>query len=230
MATTNIIVDVTIPAESLELGRILTEHPGITVRLERIVPLQSEVIPLMWVTNGTGGTIKAALQDHSQIEFVQSLTPADEVELFEVRWQPDFNGLIRAMVDADARMLKGEGTAEGWEFRLRFTAHEDLTAFNQTVTDQGIPLTLQQLQNPTEPDKRSTLSTKQRESIKQAYRRGYFNVPRDSTVSDLAASMNISDSAFSQRLRRGLSTLVQESFFSDGVGSRAVDRTVDPDE
>lgn len=229
MEDTNIIVDITIPAESFELGRILTDHPGITVRLERIVPLQSEVIPLLWVANGNGTAIEADLQDHSQIEFVRSLTPADEEELFEVRWKPDFNGLIRAMVDADARMLKGEGTAEGWEFRLRFTTHEDLTAFNQTVTDQGIPLTLQQLHNPTDPDERAPLSVKQREAIKHAYRRGYFNVPRDSTVSDLAASMEISDSAFSQRLRRGLSTLVQETFFSNGADS-TVDKSLDLDE
>lgn len=229
MANTNIIVDITIPAESFELGRVLTDHPEITVRFERIVPLQAEIIPLLWVANGDGAAIKAVLQDHSQIEFVRSLTPADEEELFEVRWQPEFNGLIRAMVDADARMLKGEGTADGWEFRLRFTSHEDLTEFNQTVTDQGIPLTLQQLHNPTAPDKRASLSTKQREAIKHAYRRGYFNVPRDSTVSDLAASMEISDSAFSQRLRRGLSTLTRETFFSDGADG-TVDKSLDPHE
>lgn len=218
MADANIVVDITIPAESFELGRIFSEFRDLSVRFERIVPLRAELLPLLWVANEDRSEIKAALEEHPQTEHVQSITTANDEELFEVGWQPDLNGLIRTMIETDARLLKAEGTAEEWEFRLRFATHEDLTAFNQAVTDQGIPLLLRQLHNPAESTDQSPLSSKQRETIEQAYHCGYFNVPRDSTVTDLADSMEISDSALSQRLRRGLSVLVRESLISEETG------------
>lgn len=215
MADTNIVVDITIPAESFELGQAFSEFQDLTVRLERIVPLQAEPLPLLWVANEDRSAIEAALQEHPQTKDVQYITTANDEELFEVRWQPGLNGLIRTMIETDARLLEAEGTTEEWEFRLRFATHEDLTAFNQAVTDHGIPLLLRQLHNPAESTDRSSLSTKQRETIEQAYRRGYFNVPRDSTITDLADTMGVSDSALSQRLRRGLSVLVRETLIAD---------------
>lgn len=221
MTEKSIIVDITIPAESFELGRIFEDIPGISVQLERTVPLQSEPLPLFRVADGDEAAIKAALQDHSQIKRVRLLMTTETGEkLFEVRWQPGLNGLIRAMIETNARLLKAEGNADEWKFRLRFATNEDLTAFNQAATDNGIPLTLQQLYNPTEPDEQSPISDKQRDAIEQAYRRGYFNVPRDSTVADLAGTMDISDSAFSQRLRRGLSTLIRKTLISDDAGGK----------
>jgi hypothetical protein len=44
-----------------------------------------------------------------------------------------------------------------------------------------------------------------------AYEQGYFEVPRSVTVTELADHFGISDNAFSQRLRRGLSALVFET-------------------
>lgn len=215
MADTNIVVDITIPAESFELGRVFSDFQELTVCLERIVPLRSEPLPLLWVSNGDSAAIKTALQEHSQTELVRIITTANDDELFEVRWQTEFNGLIQTMIETDARLLEAEGTAEEWEFQLRFATHEDLTAFNQTVTEQDIPLLLRQLHSSAESEDRSSMSAKQRETIKQAYRHGYFNVPRDSTVSDLSDTMEISDSALSQRLRRGLSVLVRETLISN---------------
>ena len=215
MPPTQIIAAITIPADSFALGQILEAFPNVTIRLERIVPLQSEIIPLFWVSGGDESAIKATLEDHPHTKVVQSLTTAGDEELFEVRWLPDINGIIRAMIETEARLLEAEGTAEQWEFRLRFTTQENLTAFNQAVTSAGIPLTLQRLYNPTVPDENTSLSAKQREAIEQAYHAGHFNVPRDSTTAELADMLDISDQAYSQRLRRGLTTLVEETLLAD---------------
>ncbi|RRJ33769.1 helix-turn-helix domain-containing protein [Halocatena pleomorpha] len=221
MTDTNIVVDITIPAESFELGRVFSEFQGLSVRLERVVPLRSEPLPLVWLSHDDPSAVQAALQEHSQTELVRTISTANDEELFEVHWQTEIGGLIRIMIDTDARLLKAEGTAEEWRFRLRFATHEDLTAFNQAVTDHGIPLLLRQLHSSAESTDDPSLSTKQREAITEAYRQGYFNVPRDSSVTDLADAMDISDSALSQRLRRGLSVLVRETLISNTTSDSA---------
>lgn len=210
-----VIVDITIPAQAFELGEILTEYPAITIELERIVPLTEAIIPLFWISSGDAQAVETTLREHPQIEDVKILTDADDRQLFEVHWSPEINGVVQALIETNARVLEATGTAEEWEFRLRFQTREELSKFNQAVTDHGIPLTLRRMYNPTLPEDQSPLSTEQRDAILRAYQHGYFNVPRGITVADLAAIMDISDSALSQRLRRGLSTLVRETLVVD---------------
>jgi predicted DNA binding protein len=220
MSRTQVIADITIPADSFALGQILDAYSNVSIRLERIVPLQSEIIPLFWVSGTDEADIKATLEEHPQTKVVQSLTTAGDEELFEVRWQPDINGLIGTMIETNARLLEAEGSTDNWEFRLRFPSHDALNTFNQTVTDGGIAVTLRRLYNPTLPEQEpSALSDKQREAIEAAYRSGYFDVPRDSTAAELADSLEISASAYSQRLRRGLATLVGQTLMSDTTPS-----------
>ncbi len=210
-----VIADITIPSEEFELGRVFDEHPDITIDLERIVPLGDEVIPLFWVTNGDPEAIESTLLESPHTEIVRDLTDAGERVLFEVRWNLDIDGIIQPLIDTNARVLEAIGNAEEWEFRIRFSTQEDLNEFNQTATNKGIPVTLRHLYNPVAPEEQSPMSDEQREVITAAYRRGYFDVPRSVTAADLAEEFDVSDSAVSQRLRRGLSTLVRETMIPE---------------
>ena len=206
-----VIADITIPSEEFELGRVFEQHPDITIDIERIVPLGDAVIPLFWVTNGTPEAIQSTLLDSPHTEIVRDLTDAGERVLFEVRWNLDIDGIIQPLIDTSARVLEATGNTEKWEFRIRFSTQEDLNEFNQTATNKGIPVTLRHLYNPTPPEEQSSLSDEQRKAITEAYRRGYFNIPRDVTAANLAEEFEVSDSALSERLRRGLSTVVREN-------------------
>jgi predicted DNA binding protein len=55
------------------------------------------------------------------------------------------------------------------------------------------------------------MTADQQEAILKAYERGYFEVPRNTTISELSEVFEISDNAYSQRLRRGLSSLIFET-------------------
>ena len=206
-----VIADITIPSEEFELGRVFEQHPDITIDIEQIVPLGDAVIPLFWVTNGTPEAIQSTLLDSPHTEIVRDLTDAGERVLFEVRWNLDIDGIIQPLIDTSARVLEATGNTEKWEFRIRFSTQEDLNEFNQTATNKGIPVTLRHLYNPTPPEEQSSLSDEQRKAITEAYRRGYFNIPRDVTAANLAEEFEVSDSALSERLRRGLSTVVREN-------------------
>ena len=209
-----VIADITVPADAFPLGRVLEDVPDVEIELERIVPLQEAIIPLFWISGGETAEIEAILRDHHGTETIEELTSAEERTLFEVHWTPEINGLIQALIDTRAKILEATGTADSWDFRLRFSAHEDLSAFNMALTEDGIHVTLRHIYNPTLPEE-SSLSPEQRDALLTAHRQGYFEVPRRTTLTELADTVEISDSALSQRIRRATDTLVEQTLLTD---------------
>jgi predicted DNA binding protein len=205
-----LIADITVPAEAFQLGRALQGLADVEIELERVVPLRERVVPLFWAA-GDADAVEAALTDSACTAAVNRLVATGDRTLFEVRWGEAGEGVVDALVEADASVLEARGDADSWAFRLRFDSHEQLSAFNMAATESGVPVTLRHLYNPTPPAEPAALSAPQREALVLAYRRGFFEVPRRVTLAELADGIGISDSALSQRLRRALSVVVERA-------------------
>ena len=63
--------------------------------------------------------------------------------------------------------------------------------------------------------RRWDLTPAQEAALQQAVSMGYFTVPRQVTASEVAAALDISKSAFLERLRRGQHTLLSQLFEAD---------------
>lgn len=209
-----IIADITLPAVTLPLGRVLQSFPDATIELERVVPLGRPIIPFLLIEGEDLAAIEASLRDHHQVERVDVQTTSETEALFDIQWSPDADGLVAALLNANATILNARGTAESWDFRLRFAAHEDLSTFNMTLTESGVPVTLRRIHH-TPFEEAAPMSSVQRETLLSAYREGYFQVPRRINQADLAAELEISDSALSQRLRRGVAKLIETGLLSE---------------
>lgn len=203
-----IIADISLPSTTFPLGRVMQSFPDATMELERVVPLRETIMPFLRVENGDPATVKSSLQDHPQVKRVDVCTTTETETLFEVHWSPGAGGLIEALLNANATVLDARGTAETWDFRLRFAAHEDLSSFNIALTETGIPVTLRRIYHPS-TDEVTPISPVQRETLLSAYHQGYFQVPRRINQANLADELDISDSALSQRIRRSVSKLIE---------------------
>jgi predicted DNA binding protein len=64
--------------------------------------------------------------------------------------------------------------------------------------------------------RRWDITPAQEVALERATAMGYFTVPREVTASDVAAELDISKSAFLERLRRGQHTLLSQLFGTDG--------------
>lgn len=210
-----VIAEITVPADAFVLGRVLQGFPDATVELERVVPLQESTTPLFWVSGSDRMVVETALRAHPLIDAVNELTRTEDRTLFEVRWATADDELVQALIDTHATILEASGTATAWDFRLRFAAHENLSAFNMAVTAAGIPVTLRRLYNLTPTSEDAPLSREQRETLLSAYRQGYFEVPRHITLEALAEQEGLSDSGLSQRIRRGIGRLIEHTLLSD---------------
>ncbi|KYH25069.1 HTH DNA binding domain protein [Halalkalicoccus paucihalophilus] len=213
-----IIADITLPSTTFPLGRVLQSFPDATMELERVVPLRETIMPFLWVEGSDPATVESSLREHSQVKSVDVLTTAGTETLFEVHWSPAADGLAEALLNTHATVLDARGTAESWDFRLRFSAHEDLSTFNVALTEKGIPVTLRRIYHPPLDDV-APMSPIQRETLLTAYRRGYFRIPRDISQADLAEELDISDSALSQRIRRSVSKLIERDILTEDQAS-----------
>lgn len=209
-----VIADITLPSSAFPLGSVMQSFPDAVLELERVVPLREAVMPLLWVKESDPESVKSSLQEHAHVDGVDVLTTVETATLFRVHWSPAENELVEALLETDSTVLDAYGTAESWDFRLRFATHGDLSCFNITLTETGIPVTLRRIYRPPLSETTTSLSSIQRETLTVAYQRGYFQVPRRMSQAALAEELGISDSALSQRLRRGIETLIEREVVS----------------
>lgn len=95
----------------------------------------------------------------------------------------------------------------GWyEFSLTGT-REELDRFQAALDGRSRAYELRSLVRTTEPD--GLLTARQREVLEAAVRAGYFEVPRQSTLAEVAAGLDVDKSTASGVLRRAQGRLVK---------------------
>lgn len=205
----SVIADFTVPATDFALGRLLETRPGINVRLETMVPTGEAIMPYFWVSSDDAAGVEAALRDDPLAESVEVVDRTEDDVLFRVTWSTDIDGLVDALLDTEANVLRAVGTGDDWEMELRFPDYDALSTFYQGCRQQDIDIDVGRIHDPVDATRSERneygLTPDQRETLLTALGEGYFDVPRETTLVELGEQLGISDSAASQRLRRGLS-------------------------
>jgi predicted DNA binding protein len=112
-------------------------------------------------------------------------------------------------------------TAEGWDCHFGFADAPALSRFFDAVDDHGIGYDIYRVYEPRDSARVDDgMTDAQREALATAMDIGYFDVPRDATLQDLSAELDISDSAASERIRRGVQTLVETTLLGRSRTSR----------
>lgn len=95
---------------------------------------------------------------------------------------------------------------DGWyEFDLTGT-RDELDRLQETLDRSGLSYELQSLVGARDTD--DLLTDRQREVLEAAIRSGYFEVPRQCTLAELAATLDVDKSTVSTVLRRGESRVL----------------------
>ncbi|MFC5972044.1 helix-turn-helix domain-containing protein [Halomarina salina] len=201
-----------IPADQFALGDVLEVRRGIRVRLESMIPTGEATIPYFWVPTDDADAVDEALRASELVDDVRILDQTDTETLFRVDWSRAVDGLVDIIEQSEAVILEAQGEGDDWSFRMRFPEQEDISEFYQTCVDAGLSPRLEEINNPRwQNDDGFGLTDAQRDALVTALDAGYFAVPRKTTLQELAEQFDISDTAFSQRLRRGLTKLLSST-------------------
>lgn len=212
------IANFRLPVDGLPLGRAIRDDPTVRVELERIVPAEEGILPFFWVWECTDfERFERTVAETRAVRSLEEVTRVENGRLYRTRWNDDVEGLVHGISNTGGTILDGHGSADSWRIELRFVHHTRIRPFLQYCHDNGVPIELGRVY--TDADVRNGvrfgLTGSQRETIRAAYERGYFDEPRGVTQAELAAEFDVSQRAISRRIRRGLGSLVGSTIASD---------------
>lgn len=211
-----IVTDLSIQGTNFELGSSLGQVGDVHVSFERVVPTGAELFPYMWVYTDDHPAFCQILSVNSAIENLRLVHHEDDEGLYEISWCEKTDGFLDCLRNTNAVVLQAGGTTDGWEFQLRFDCQDDISAFQRVCSEAGITLSVDRIITKSVVDPPGQkLTDPQRETIELALEHGYFDVPRQTTMVELAEQLGVSDQAVSARIRRAMKKLSQQLFLPD---------------
>lgn len=209
---TDLTLEVSVPSDAFDLGEILQHGAVSRVELVQFVPMGESLAPYFHVETGDQ---EAFERDVRADERVAELTHHDGTagkHLYSVEWAGDLDGFLASLRDHDLLIERGVGNGTRWRFRLRGADHGNVSSFQETLQEHGIPLEIRRVQQISESgDDTYGVTDKQREVLQRAYDTGYFEVPKQTSLDPIAEELDISTQAISGRLNRGLDNLLENT-------------------
>ena len=208
-----IVVEFTIPSSAFPFGRSVSGGSGVNVWLERLVPLAEGHVPFLWARDGDLDGFEAHLRESPLVKSVESLTRIERSVLYAVEWHESEQTFLNGLSDAGGAIMEGHGY-DPWSFTVRFADHADLTRFHQFYQDEEFPVTIEQISASSEAPGQHygwALTPSQREAVLLALERGYYSVPRETKLEEIADELDITRQAASELVRRGTENVLRKA-------------------
>lgn len=112
-----------------------------------------------------------------------------------------------------AIFLKGNRHRDGWRFAIKFPTEASLQRYAEYCEGHEIEFQPRRVTRSSDPitSDHYGLTSVQSETLVTARKNGFFEVPRECTLTELSDSCEITHQALSERLRRGMGSLVEST-------------------
>lgn len=218
----SVIAEFTLSTEEFVFGSVLATIEEMVLELEAIVPTGNRVVPYFWATGEDFESFERHVLSDPDIESITQLDRIDQTALYRAEWSHDVDGLLDGLAGIEAVVLEATTMKEGWHFRVRFPNHDLLGQFYNFCTEQDISIHVERVYTLTEASRAGQifeLTPEQRKAIVLAVQYGYFKVPRETTLSEIADELGISQQAASKRVRRGADKVLRNALLAPGERS-----------
>lgn len=159
---------------------------------------------------------EAALENEAYIMNFTLISDEDSLRVYHVVWEASHPKGIDELTFNKTLIERQWVTDEGYHLRQQFLDRAELAAYRDSCREMGVEFHLDRLYEANDVNRSVPgVSEKQREALLAAYEAGYFAVPRQASLADVAESLEISRSAFAERLRRGQSHVFEHYFYDD---------------
>lgn len=208
------IVDATVPTEQFALSDTFEEIPAAEFETVRVVAQQEGyVIPFLWASAPDMDELHRALEDDSTTADVRRLVEGEERSLYQIKWQARIRVIIYILGVEEGALLAADGENGRWELRVMFPDHDSVSSTYEFCHEYDIDLSIRRVKGIEESIDRSEegLTQEQYEALATGFESEYYRVPRERNQEELAAELDISHQALSERLRRGHRALIEQT-------------------
>jgi hypothetical protein len=209
----SVIVHLQVPTDAFELGRMLETRGGPSLELESLVPFGPRTVPFFSVQEPHESDFEERVRNHPLVGNLRVVSRYDGRTMYAFDWESSRDPFFQGLLDLDAQVLTAKGGSSSWEFGLRFPDHDALGEFRRYCSDAHIRLDVGRIYHPTRPGTGPWygLTTIQRETLARAVEGGYYAIPRELSTKELAETFEISDQAVTERLRRAIVRLAENT-------------------
>ncbi|AGB32067.1 bacterio-opsin activator HTH domain-containing protein [Natrinema pellirubrum DSM 15624] len=157
--------------------------------------------------------VEPALADDTTVAAVSLLEDPGDRRLYSVTLSERGQAHLTYPTAAEYDIGYQEITVtEETSIRARVPTREALFAYRDVCREKEIPFRIQRIfEESAAAGDRYGITERQRKALIVALEEGYFDVPRETTLSAVAAKLDISDQALSARLRRGQANLLRNT-------------------
>ena len=202
----------------LVMERALADVPAMQLELVKEVGTDPERPYLFfWAHGDDFETFEEGLAADPTVATYRVYTEFEDEVLYQV--QADGETAVvgyPVWVDAGADQLQATYLDGWWHVRMRFPDRATLSDIHGWCKEHDVEFDLERIYTDPGHDGASNLTDPQREVLRVALKLGYFEVPRQSSMDEVADALGISEQAVSERLRRGHKKLVARHLLPAG--------------
>lgn len=214
MSGDTVIAEIRLRHPELVLTETLRAVSGVTTELEHQTITDAGAHYLFFSVEGDDlAGFDAAVADDPTVEESTVTVDADGFRVYRMLLVSTEHLVLPETANLGMRVLYAVGADDGgWYATLEVPELEALQRFREYCADRDVSFSVQRLYRA--DDERGSefgLTPVQRETLVAAYERGYFEAPREMSIDQLGETLDVSSSAISGRLRRGMRNLVENT-------------------
>jgi len=203
-------VDLCLSHPELILTDAIESSPDVTVCPEQMVDDGTSSFLVIAAAGETLNQFETALERDSTVCAPTVLDWTETNRVYRIEVADSAVRITPSLVRAGGRALNIEGTGGQWLVHAQFRSRAALSQFRSECSERNVTFRLDRLYWTTGEANAGAcgLTADQQVALETAHREGYFDVPRGISQAELADKLDISPSAMSQRIRRGMDQVV----------------------
>lgn len=209
--------------EEAFLNHTFRRVPDVQIRLERTVTTGAENDACLWIAASNRESVETALASDPSVRRFASVAARRDEWLYDVEAAPDARPLQEALGESGAVVSGAYGESAVWTVRLRVDSRTALSSVADRLRDDGYGVRVDRIWDVDGSNGEAAtdgISPCHVRTIQKALTAGYYEVPRETDLKELADELGITHQALSERLRRAHRQTASLALTSDLRGRR----------
>ena len=218
MVQRGLIAEIQLTHPDLVLTKTIEQFPDAVIDLEYQSIVDAETYHLFFEVRTTDfSAFDEAVLNDSTVNDVTTIIECDEFRVYRMQLTSLEQLVLPYAAELGMRIIGAKGNDGGWLATLEVPDRQLLQAFREHCEARGVKCQVKRLYHPENTASVGVygLTVAQRELLYTAFENGYFNEPKEVTLREIAAEHDISASAASGRIRRGIRAILEHTIMVD---------------